>query len=312
MKKRLLNTIIASSLAMTSLVGFAIAYYFNEAEEKVIPISLSDNTSDATFVISDIVEDDTYKLNPDHTSKSYSYTLSVNKSESSTYTQDVLVGSLTVSIKTKSQKLVELLSVTNVIDYTNPSNTENPDTIFSTTKDLNTMTLTKPTSSDSSGYYVFTNTMFAPISVINGNKVKLTLSVGDTLTDDDFVALNAAPYEIDVTLSEASNYVYAYIGGLNVSGTNVWESSDFNMMVPNIYASSWQWMWKADKDYASSAIKGFKHESTEKTNYSSGIQNVLDSTLFDSDGNYKVDVKKGDSIYWDGFDQSELIYVKAS
>jgi len=311
MKKRLLNTLIASSIGLVSIISTATAYFVTDAKETIIPVTLSSKTYDANFEIGSIDAVDSYKLNPDHTSKRYKYKLSVSKSASTTYTQDVLVGSLTVSVTTKSKKLSELLSATNKIDYTNPDKPESPDTVFSTTDSLNSMSLTLSDEQDSNGNYVFTNTMYAPISVINGNEVTLTLSLGDTLSLDDFIELNAATYNINVSLDNATDYEYAYVGGLNVEGEQVWESNDSNMMVPNIYATSWQWMWRADKDYTGSAIKTHKKVS-EGSCFSKGVTGVTDETKFTTDGNYIVDVKQGDSIYWDGQNETELIYVKAN
>jgi len=241
MKKRILNTIIASSLASLAVVGTSLAYYFKAAEDKSINVTLSSGSTDISFGISDITDDDSEnKLNPDNLSKNYSYKLSANKSTNTTYTQDVLVGSLKVTFKTKNETLFNAVTLANVIDYKNYSESnEGTDTYFSNSENkLNSIEFTKEDAADSSGYYVISGTMAAPVSAVNGNEVDLTLSLTG-IDDSNFVSIAEAEYDINVVISENTTYEYAYLGGVGDLG---WAPIDANRMVPNIYANAWQWM----------------------------------------------------------------------
>jgi len=285
MKKRILNTIIASSLASLAVVGTSLAYYFKAAEDKSINVTLSSGSTDISFGISDITDDDSdNKLNPSNLSKNYSYKLSANKSTNTTYTQDVLVGSLKVTFKTKNETLFNAVTLANVIDYKNYSgSSEGTDTYFSNSENkLNSIEFTKADAPDSSGYYVISGTMDAPVSAVYGNEVDLTLALTG-IDDSNFVSIAEAEYDINVVISENTTYEYAYLGGVGDLG---WAPIDANRMVPNIYADKWQWMWKADKDYGASEIKAFKGEG--------------ESAIWSLGENKAVTIVSGDSVYWSG------------
>lgn len=300
MKKKNLNAIISVSVIAVGLIATlstAAALYYKAAAERKINISLTSGSNDARLSISAITEDDsTKKLNPENTTKGYSYTIRGNKDTGSAYTQDVVVGDLKVTFKTKSQDLFEAVTLSNVIDYKNYSSDEaGTDTYFSQTEALNTMNFERATAADTEGYYTISGSMEAPVSVLYEHKVALSLSWrSENITDDEFFAVAEAAYSINVKFEENTTYEYAYIGGVDGMG---WDAQDGNRMVPNIYASEWQWMWRADKDYGASSVKAFKPQTSE---------DGTDTTIWSFGENTECTVAAGDSFYWAGNKDSTI------
>lgn len=292
MKRKLLNGIVAMGIATCGIaisVSSALALYVKNAEDKVINISLSTVSYDAELTVTDITADDaSKKLSPSNKEIVYNYKLGASKDASSTYTQDVIVGKLDVSFKTTNLELFRSVTVKNVIDYKN----NGADTYFSKTAALNTTVLAgdETTVND---YYVMSGSIYAPIHVINGNAVALTVALKEEVTDDSFVDIAATSYSIEVALSAPdAAYEYAHVMGLNSGGTPEFASQDYNQMVPNIYSKDkYEWMWKADKNYTGSTIKCNKNGDWSARPTGSN---------FDVDGNLLVDIVAGDSVYWTG------------
>lgn len=306
MKRKLQNGLIACGIAafgMLISVSSALALYVKNADDKQIEVSLSTVSYDAELGISDITAANENKLSPAHMSKVYNYKLSAVKGAESSYTQDVVVGKLDITFKTKSANLFDNITVTNVIDYKNYSDPEIVDgkeTYFSKTADLNTVVLTGEKVLVGE-YYVLTGSIAAPIHVVNGNNVSLTLKLDDTINVDNFIDVATAGYEIEVGLSATADYHFAHVMGLNPGSGLEFSAKDYNQMVPNIYAGNkFEWMWRADKDYPNSTIKCLVNNiwSKEKATADGG----------DANGNYKVSIVAGDSVYWTGSASAELSF----
>lgn len=305
MKKRTITNIIAASLIVGSITSTAFAFYYKNATGN-INVTLNSGSTDVAFGITEIADaDSSFKLSPDNNVKTYNYTLSATKAND--YKQDVAVSTLTVTFKTKNKDLYDNVTVSNVIDYTNPTITDTTknSTYFSTETALNTMTFSEKSETASDGYYSVTGSMDAPISCIYGNKVTFTITLGN-VTDETFLNIAEGAYTIDVVVSENKTYEYAYVGGIDSLG---WAAQDTNMMVPNIYSSSWEWMWKADKDYGSSAIKAFQNVTpAEGDPYTTYSKNYESTEGGDSMGNLSCNIVSGDSIYWAGNSDSKVIF----
>lgn len=279
MKKNRFNALIAGGVAAAGVlasVGTAFALYYKAPNDNNIDISIT-TSSDVSLAIKNLARVGTEEFTPANKTLGYTYNLSGSKLTSSTYTQNVVTGYLTVKVEaTGETDILDNISVTNKVSYTENS--------YYNQDAQSKITLAKV----EGGYLV--GSKITPVLIDSGNNAALTITLGD-VTDEQFAAYDGV--EIKTTISFVSLtdqvakdnnwYVPHIMGGIDGWG---WTENDTGAMVPNLGADKYEWMWVADQDYGESQFK------------------VLQNGKWSEGSNINATIVKGDSIYFDGTNAS--------
>ena len=273
----LLGTLVAftgSAIAIST----AFALYTKYPSDQSIHIS-AHTDDDIVLNVGTITNDNQANLQPGN-SRTFDFTLVATKTAASTYNQSSYIAQLNVTISSENDTLLNAIKANSSITLDTGDNNyygsywkgQSPDFIT-------------PTISEGS----FTVTQYLPIPVDDAGTLQLTanLSLGE-MSETDFIGLDEATYNVNISLTAPENYEYAYIVG-NFTSWNV--GNDLYQMVVNPKADKFEWMYIIPEGL----IKAGEEFKARKGDTWSGP----------AEGNLTADDSPtGDTIYWDGGDNN--------
>lgn len=281
----LLGTLVAftgSAIAIST----AFALYTKYPTDQSIHIS-AHTDDDIVLNVGTITNDNQANLQPG-TSRTFDFTLGATKTAASTYNQSSYIAQLNVTISSENATLLSAIKQNSPIALDTGDNNYYGDFWSSQTLNFSTGT-------DSEGS--FTVTQYLPIPVDDAGTLQLTanLSIGE-MSETDFIGLDEAAYNVNISLTVPENYEYAYIVG-NFNSWNV--GNDLYQMVVNPKADKFEWMYTIPEGL----IKAGEEFKARKGDTWSGPADGSNLTADDS--------PTGDIIYWDGGNNNLPVVISA-
>lgn len=279
MKKNRFNALIAGGVAAAGVlasVGTAFALYYKAPNDNNIDISIT-TSSDVSLAINNLARVGTDEFTPDNKTLGYTYNLSGTKLTSSTYTQNVVTGYLTVKVEaTGETDILDNISVTNKVEYAGSYYNADAQSKITLAKDAE------------GGYLV--GSKITPVLIEGGNDAALTITLGD-VTDEQFAAYDGVKITTTISFVSLTDqvakdnnwYVPHIMGGIDGWG---WTENDAGAMVPNLGADKYEWMWVADQDYGESQFKVKQGDTWYGKKGHTGSEKNLPATISTGDTIY--------------------------
>lgn len=304
MNKKSLIVSSVAAIGVIAAIGTSFAMY------KILPADQNVNIgvrtdADIQYKVSTVTKDDT-ALSPEDRVDTFNFNIQGRKVANSLYNQNYVVANLTIDVTptgdnaTAKTAFLNYVSGSAVVSY-------KAGTYFANSADLNTFTLekddelnpTKLTVTKPVVMYIGDDTDFDGVSPVSPeyaggadyNPVALTLNLADddAVNGKNFITSGLAElgYQVDISLTEDTDYVYAYVVGT----MNNWQSVEEYRMVPNIEAADeFEWCWFGTIDIGNS----FK---------------CLKESTWSSGDNYEVSTNPVTSVYWNGSSDAGLTAV---
>lgn len=279
----LLGTLVAftgSAIAIST----AFALYTKYPTDQSIHIS-AHTDDDIVLNVGTITNDNQANLQPGN-SRTFDFTLGATKTAASTYNQSSYIAQLNVTISSENDTLLNAIKANSSITLDTGDNNYYGSHWKGQSPDFNT-----PTISEGS----FTVTQYLPIPVDDAGTLQLTanLSLGD-MSETDFIGLDEAAYNVNISLTAPENYEYAYI----VGSFNSWTiGNDLYQMVVNPKAEMFEWMYTIPEGL----IETGEEFKARKGDTWSGPEGNLTAD----------DSPTGDTIYWNGNSDTVPVVVSA-
>lgn len=257
MNKKSLIVSGVAAIGVIAAIGTSFAMY------KILPADQNVNIgvrtdADIQYKVSTVTKDDT-ALSPEDRVDTFNFNIQGRKVANSLYNQNYVVANLTIDVTptgdnaTAKTTFLNYVTGSAVVSY-------KVGTHFASNVDLNTFTLdkddelnpTKLTVTKPVVMYIGDDTDFDGVSPVSPeyaggadyNPVALTLNLADddAVNGKNFITSGLAElgYQVDISLTEDTDYSYAYIVGT----MNNWQSVEEYRMVPNIEATEgFEWCW---------------------------------------------------------------------
>lgn len=294
MNKKSLIVSGVAAIGVIAAIGTSFAMY------KVLPSDQNVNIgvrtdADIQYKVSTVTKDDT-ALSPEDRVDTFNFNIQGRKVANSLYNQNYVVANLTIDVTPTGDNIdaktafLNYVSGSAIVSY-------KEGTHFANSADLNTFTLakddelnpTKLTVTKPVVMYIGDDTDFDGVSPVSPeyaggadyNPVELTLNLADNeaVNGKNFITSGLAElgYQVDISLTEDTDYSYAYVVGT----MSYWQSQEEYRMVPNIEATdAFEWCWFGTIDAGSS----FK---------------CLKDGTWSSGNNYEA-TNAVTSVYWNG------------
>lgn len=300
MKKR--NIVISlATLGVVAAIGSSVALYVVSPSEKTINIGVRTD-ADVNYQFSSVTTSSVgtgTELNPT-TDLKHEFKVAGIKNSGTTFTQKSVLTELSVKITPTNADLAQYLVPNLRIHY-------GEGTFFDSdeNKTLNTIAEQKTNSEADNGKNVWTvsdgvitgsiKTYIECVdSVENGNLVDLTVSLSDTLTDDNFVTLySESSYDVELTLSQPTDYNKAYLVGTMNNWTQFDDKYQMVGDIDGLVVNGFQWIWEGVIEFPEGErlVKGVKENSGGEPIWSK--QNITvpeEQTVYRWTGNAEDDI----------------------
>lgn len=281
MKKGLLLGLTVSIAGASLAVGGAFALYKRNATDITINIGARTDT-DLNYKVTDVAWAGGLSVMQPGVTNTLGFKIGAEKTAKSTYTQDVVVGKLTVEIESTNTYFIDYFDgkVTTTVNFT--------DDVFygKTHKDsdegpeykLNVMTLAK-----SEGK--LTGSLQIPVE-LTGRDVTMPISMPTDISNGDLKNLAEASYTVNIIWDAPTEFNFAYVTG----SMNDWAVTDEWRMVPMLNTPTFEWTYKVDAAHKAKLVKDTEFKCRVGDTWS-------------PDPNYKIsDAESGKvtGIYWKG------------
>ena len=265
MKKR--NIIISlATLGVVAAVGSSVALYVVSPEDKTINIGVrtdADVNYQFSTVATTAVGGETIALSPD-TDLQHEFKIAGIKNSGTTFTQNSVLAELSVKITPTDAELAQYLVPNLRIHY-------GEGTYFDGTTNLNTIEVSTGNDEGKNVWSVNEGVITGSIktyiecvdSVENGNVVDLTVSLSDTLMDENFINLyDGESYNVELTLNQPTDYNKAYLVGTMNNWTTLDDKYQMVGDIDGAFATGWQWIWEGTIEFpdGNRVVKGVKED----------------------------------------------------
>lgn len=282
-------------LLSLGIISTTIALYVSNPGEQVIQIGGSSGEN-GTFKLTKNAASsgDDFALNPN---EPYVVQYDLGMTDLVNYTQDIVVGKLSISID-DTNNLWQYMDVTaSVVGYTETSY-------------FNDTTVTLENNETQTSTYA--GEIELPFSINDATygtqSIRIEFKLKDNVTDDTYLSSIAEKtLDYSINLSDATDYKYAYVRG-SFDDCN-WQTLDKYRMVPNIKAENEEWMYCGLELTVGDTLKcwidedGFEKWSFNTPNINHGdLQN---------NGNVYVDgdIAGENDLYWNGNDKTAVSFL---
>lgn len=296
-KKNIALGALVAVLGTSVAMGTSYALYQAFPEDQTIHIGANTN-KDIELVVGAVTDAEGNVVTPD-TDHVFSFDVGFNKTAESTYTQNIYAAKLSVTVTSDNAALLDGL-VSGASKFKVDPNAEYYGTFWAGTAGEATFVAAEEGGS-------ITASVVVPLDIETDLETKVTLHLGDDVTDENFATTIAeATYNIDINLTEPdASFVPAYIvGSMADSG---WTSVDRYMMVPDPKNAEFMWMYEtqtgifAEGDQLKGNKRGDWNEVTQEYNtiWSSGENSVYGQNGFVDNA----------IIGWTGWDSGSLYII---
>ena len=266
-KKNIALGALVAVLGTSVAMGTSYALYQAFPEDQTIHIGANTN-QDIELVVGAVTDTGDAIVSPD-TDHVFSFDVGFNKTAESTYTQNVYAAKLSVTVTSDNEALLSGL-VSGASKFKVDPDAEYYGTYWAGVAGEATFVAAEEGGS-------ITASIVVPLDITTDLETKVTLHLGDDVTDENFATTIAeATYNIDINLTEPdAGYGMAYL----VGDMSSWQAVDRYLMVPNPMATSYEWMYatqtglfttgnvlKARNGETWSANPNFTYDSTQHDN----------------------------------------------
>lgn len=279
MKKKLLIGLSVAVLGTVATTGTALALYKNTPSNITINIGARTN-KDLVYTIKNLAWDSPAVLKPSE-APILSFTIGADKTLDSTYTQNVMVGRLTVEVSSTNSDFIDYYAnqfYLKVKDYKeNSFYTKDARYRCGATKNDGKIVMTKE----------------FPVKLA-GQKVEFLLPTPIDISKEDMLKVAGAAFTVDIKWEEATSFKYAYVAN-SLTDPAFGELEEYQM-VPNLATENFEWMYQMDSAHQAAFVEGTEYKCRKTEN---------DTTTWSgpSEGNMTVSAAQAGKltgIYWTG------------
>lgn len=308
MKKYLIAGLALALVGSAAAVGGAYSLYKKNAEE--ISISIGARTSgDVTYTVTNPAWNEGFKAFAPGVSNTLGFALGGTAGAEGIYTQDVLVGKLSVEISSTDADVInylDSLSLAATVNYAKVG-TEHDKDCFWAKEGRNVVSLAK-----SEGKLVGSKVL--PVDMGGSNTVGLPIAFPETMSQEDMLAVAESKFDVKITWEEpsASEFDFAYVCGSMETGS--WEKVDEWRMVPMLNTEHFEWKYILDAEHQAYMTEGVKIKGRANEHWSANFVPGDSGLNVDDDGNAVVTAAKAGKvkgIYWRG-ESTQAISVDAT
>lgn len=282
--KNLLIGLAVAVLGTAATVATAYSLYKETPADITINIGARTNKDIVCSIQNLAWKDGNSNLQPG-ANRDLEFTLGWEKTIDSTYTQNVMVGRLTVEISSTNADFVDYYAERLSSEITYDEGT------FFAGENRNVSTSYK-----SEGKIVITGQY--PIH-IDGQKCTLNFDTPANIAKADMLAIAGADFTVNINWEEADDYNYAYVA----SNLNEYGETEEYRMVPNTKSANFEWMYKLDAAHKALFVEGTEFKCRQTPNGATeAAWSRGDNFVVSADN-----VGKIDSIYWSGSSEADMI-----